>query len=245
MKTPESGARPCDLAPSPPMTRVPSRPVTTDDYDSWPDRWKLEGFNSCWRRAYEALEALAGAAHDGTLPSARSMSQIAYQMKLTERVLEQRFRVQGNTLLGESPVESMERRLFTMPTETEAHIVAVQAFAQSLIDDVEAVSSMSQSQRGLAFLRTVHCLATDIDGPGFEMWNEYEQLVEIDRTGRDDDGKAWQEHWAWPGDHADSFWGGAAGVFERDDVAGALGRYFLRRPEDGHCSAPSTAPGGR
>lgn len=208
------------------MRIEPSRPVRAEDYDSWPVRWKLEGFNSCWRRGYDVLESLAAGTSD-VQGNARVMAQIAYEMKLTQRVLEQRFRKEGNTLNGESFLQSLERRLFTMSTQTKGDIAAVQVFAQWVIDDVDMVDQIAQSERGQAFLRTVHCLATDIDGPGFEMWNDYERLVEASRAEDADrsHGADWRDHWpsTCP---ADTAWGGAAGVFRRETLARALRAHF-------------------
>lgn len=224
------------------MRIEPSRPVRAEDYDSWPARWKLEGFNSCWRRGYEVLESIAAGTPEDQ-GSARVVAQIAYEMKLTQRVLEQRFRKEGNTLDGESFLQSLERRLFTMPTQNEDDISAVQVFAQSVIDDVDAVGQIVQSERGQALLRTVHCLATDIDGPGFEMWNDYERLAKMGRPQDADSrhGADWKDHWpsTCP---ADTTWGGTPGVFQHEALARALRVHFNERVETPVDADPSQHP---
>lgn len=224
----------------------PSRSVKAEDYDSWPDRWKLEGFNSCWRRGCEVLEAIASGTLDAQA-SAGALAQIAHEIKLTQRVLEQRFRKEGNTVDGESSLQSLERRLFTMPTQTKGDIAAVQVFARSVIDDVDAVDQIVQSDRGQALLRTLHCLATDIDGPGFEMWNDYERLVGKSRTKEaagSSHGTVWSGHWpsTCPPDTA---WGGTPAVFDRDSLARVLRDHFYERvesPSDGDSSELPPVP---
>jgi hypothetical protein len=206
----------------PDPSRKRARPVVAEDFETWPDRWKVEGFNCCWRRGREALEALAAGGGQAT-QGGRAFSHLVYEMKLTERVLEQQFRRVNGAFAGESQFASMELRLFTMPAATKEQLDAVEAYCVTLIHEVQAVSVMAKTQRGLAFLRTVHCLACDIAGPGFEMWNDYEALVS---SADSDDCEAWREHWRQP-PQPETVWGGTAAVFENAALEAVLQEHFL------------------
>ena len=161
----------------------------------------------------------------GALPAgvtSQSLKQIVYELHLTERVLEQRARAAGHSLPGEDILERVERRLFTMPTDTAEQILAIQAHAGSLVHDLDVVATLAASPRGMALLRTVHCLATDIDGPGFEMWNDYERLAS-DPACSDE---MWRDHWADAPEYGLVNWGGTPAALDRPGVAEALSVSF-------------------
>lgn len=179
----------------------------------------------------------AGEVPAGMTPQA--LAQIVYELKLTERVLEQRARAAGHSLPGEELLERVERRLFTMPTDNAEQILAIQAHARSLVHDLDVVSTLAASPRGMALLRTVHSLATDIDGPGFEMWNDYERVAS-DPACSDE---MWRDHWAGGPEYGLVNWGGNPAAVERPGVAEALSASFSM-PTDGHDGCAPCGPRG-
>jgi len=155
-----------------PEPTAPSVRVEAKNPETWPTRWRFAGFNSCGTKARQVLESMLETGEVPASMARQALAQIVYELKLTEGVLEQRARAAGHSLPGEELLERVERRLFTMPADNAEQILAIQAHARSLVHDLDVVATLAASPRGMALLRTVHCLATDIDGPGFEMWND-------------------------------------------------------------------------